>query len=535
VPGTLRRVAVVGVTALAGLLAVAAPAAAHPLGNFTVNTASAVVVEPDAVRVDVVVDRAEIPTRQLFPALDDRTGALPSGTEAPAQQLCDDVRDAAALVVDGQPEPLAVTARELVFPPGAAGLRTARLTCGLRTAAPLPDLVGSSVRFDLAPVSPAAGWRETTATGDGVAPEGADVPEESTTGYLREYPEEQLRSPLDVSSATFDVGRGTGVVTGVGGVLGTAPSSALPRGVDRLTEAFTDLVAREQITAGFAALAVGVAVVLGALHAFAPGHGKTVMAAYLVGGRGSLRDALVIGASVTVTHTLGVLVLGAVLTVVGLASPEQAYPVLGAVSGVLLMGIGLFLLRSAWRTRRAVPVPALDQARVLVPAGAPAHDHVHDHDHAHDHAHDHDHDHDHDHAHDHDHGGLEHSHGLFRHTHALPEKGSGLKGLLAVGLAGGMVPSPSALVVLLGGIALGRAWFGFGLVVAYGIGMAAALMATGLLLVRARSRVEAMAARAASSRRVRLATRAGQVLPTATAALVVVVGAGVLLRAAVLL
>jgi ABC-type nickel/cobalt efflux system permease component RcnA len=177
-----------------------------------------------------------------------------------------------------------------------------------------------------------------------------------------------------------------------------------------------------------------------------------------------------------------------------------------------------------------------------VPAGAPApqHDHAgHDHaghDHAgHDHA-DHDHDHPHDHDHDHPHAaGEPHSHGLFSHTHALPEKGSGLKGLLAVGLAGGMVPSPSALIVLLGGIALGRAWFGFGLVVAYGLGMAAALMATGLLLVRARDRVQAMAARASSSRLARVATRAAAVLPTATAALVIAIGGGVLLRAALLL
>lgn len=546
----LRRLLAVTAATVVGVVGLAAPALAHPLGNFTVNTASAVVVEPEAVRVDVVVDRAEIPTRQQFPDLDDRTGELPGGTDGPATELCEDVRAAARLTVDGRPVALAVSERALEFPPGAAGLRTARLTCGLRTEAGIDELAGSAVSFELGEVSPAPGWRETTAVGDGVDVDGSDVPTRSTTGYLREYPEEQLSSPLDVSAARFDVVGGTGVVTGTGGVLGGEPSSALPRGADRITEAFTDLVSREKLTVSFGALAVGIALLLGALHAFAPGHGKTVMAAYLVGGRGSLRDALVIGASVTVTHTLGVLVLGAVLTVVGLASPERAYPVLGTASGVLLIGIGAFLLRSA-RRRPAGPVRALSSDRVLVPAGAPtpgqepqehARHHEHDHDDHDDHAH-HDHDghpprdHDHDHPHDDDHQQpfAEHSHGGFRHTHALPPAGSGIKGLLAVGLAGGMVPSPSALVVLLGGIALGRAWFGFGLVVAYGLGMAVALMATGLLLVRARARVEALAARAASSRKARVATRAAAVLPTATAGLVIVVGASVLLRAVALL
>jgi ABC-type nickel/cobalt efflux system permease component RcnA len=526
VTGTARRAAVV-VAALAGVLAVAAPASAHPLGNFTVNTASAVVVEPDAVRVDVVVDRAEIPTRQRFPDLDDRSGELPGGSAGPARELCDEVLAAAALSVDGRSAALAVTTRELDFPPGAAGLRTARLTCGLRTEQALPDLVGSTVEFALDPVSPAAGWRETTASGDGVRLEAADVPVESTTGYLRAYPEEQLASPLDVTTASLQVGSGTGLATGVGGVLGGEKPSVLPRGADRITEAFTDLVSREQLTVSFGLLAVGVSLLLGALHAFAPGHGKTVMAAYLVGGRGSLRDALVIGASVTVTHTLGVLILGAVLTAVGLASPERAYPILGTASGVLLIGIGVVLLRAA-RGRRPTPLLAPQPERALVPAGAPTPQHEHDHPH-------HDHPHDHDHQHEHTPAGGEHSHGLFSHTHALPEKGSGIKGLLVVGLAGGMVPSPSALVVLLGGIALGRAWFGFGLVVAYGLGMALALMATGLLLVRARDRVEAVAARASHSRGARLATRAASVLPTATAVVVVLVGAGVLLRAVVLL
>ncbi|HWG92940.1 MAG TPA: hypothetical protein VNU66_01790, partial [Mycobacteriales bacterium] len=343
------------------LLAAAAPALAHPLGNFSVNTYSAVAVEPSAVRVDVVVDRAEIPTRQLFPDLDLAAGALPGGTAGPAADLCADVVRAASLEVDGRAVALQLDGSALTLPEGAAGLRTSRLVCALRSA-DLGDLVGSSVAYALADVSPAPGWRETTAVGDGVRVD-ADVPARSRSAALTAYPEDELAAPLDVPGTVLDVARGTGVVTGTGSVLDApAPDDGLLRGADRLTTAFTGLVAQQSLTVPFAALAVLVAVALGALHAFAPGHGKTVIAAYLVGRRGTLRDAALLGLSVTVTHTLGVVLLGALLTVVGLAAPSEVYPVLGTASGLLLVGVGVVLLRAARRTRRAARARAVSPA-----------------------------------------------------------------------------------------------------------------------------------------------------------------------------
>ena len=447
---SLRRAAAVSLVALGVVAVTAGPASAHPLGNFSVNTFSEVVVEPSAVRVSVVVDRAEIPTRQLFPTLDDRTGRLPGGADALASSQCVDVASAASLEVDGRAVPLSVTDASLDFPPGAAGLRTARLTCVLRTAD--LDVVGAGVDFALSRIAPADGWRETVALGDGVRLVDADVPTSSLSDALREYPEDRLASPLDVSSASFSVAAGSGAVTGVGALVAGVGDSVLPRGADRVTQAFTALVSRDRLTVPFGLFAVVVAMVLGGLHAFAPGHGKTVMAACLVGRRGTVRDAVLLGTAVTVTHTVGVLALGLVLTVLGLAQPERAYPLLAAASGLLLVGIGVVLLRSA-RRRRVVPVAAVLPApeRVLVGAGVAqgrgdrthgdhahadgtrdGHDHGHHAGHRHG-AHDHgqaaqdDHAHGdpdhasthpvHDHAHHHAHGDHAHAHSAHAHAH----------------------------------------------------------------------------------------------------------------------
>jgi len=250
---------------------------------------------------------------------------------------------------------------------------------------------------------------------------------------------------------------------------------AQPRGVDAATRRFTTLVSRQDLSIGFGLLALGLAVLLGAIHAFAPGHGKTMMAAYLVGQRGSLRQAGVIGLTVTVTHTAGVLLLGVILSASTSLAPETLYPWLGLISGLLLAAIGVSLLSRAVRGRP-----------LLVPAGALAGtDHGHDHvgqGHHHD-----DSDHDHGHGDGHHHAaGHGHDHGPGGHDHRTIE----WRTLVPMGLAGGITPSPSALVVLLGAIALGRAWFGVILVVAYGVGMAATLTAAGLLLVRASGAIE---------------------------------------------
>jgi nickel/cobalt transporter (NicO) family protein len=477
-----RRVAVLVVLAAALLAAGAAPAAAHPLGNFTVNLYSGLRVQPDRLVVDHVLDLAEIPAFQTRQAIDGDHDGRVSDAEATAWRDRECQRLAARLraTLDGRTLRLAATgSATLSFPRGAGGLPTLRLECVM--AAPL--LVrrgGHDLTYADANLPGRVGWREITAVGDGATLEAADVPTGSASGRLTAYPEDQLRSPLDRRQAA--VRFHPGGQRAAASDPTAAPGATGRRGVDRATAAFTALVAERRFTLGFAAVAVLLAVLLGAAHALAPGHGKTVMAAYLVGLRGSLRQAVTIGATVTVTHTAGVLLLGLALTASRAVASERVYPWLGLASGLLLATVGAALVARALTGHRHHPGHH---------HGPPDHGHRH-------------------------HG---HDHGPAGQAGAVGGP-LGRRGLVALGLAGGLVPSPSAVVVLLGGIAIGHAWFGVALVLAYGAGMAATLTGIGLLLAHARGRIDRRLAGSAGS----LLARAGRLLPVATAALIVAVG-----------
>ncbi len=494
---TLRRASLLLVFVLVSLVAASGAASAHPLGNLSVNTFSRVVVDPDAITVDIVVDAAEIPTLQAFPNVNRDDGTVPvRERDVFETQRCQEIRDSIDINVDAVPVALDVSRTSLAFAKGSAGLHTSRLTCTL-SSAPV-ETVNTMIVYRIAANQDRVGWREVVAVPSGVAFADSDVPATSVSSALTRYPQNLLDSPPDQRGARLSVRAGS--AAGAEPIAG-GPTGVLPRGVDRFTSAFTDLVARQELSVGFGLLAVLAAMALGGLHAFAPGHGKTVMAAYLVGREGSLRQAAVVGLSVTATHTLGVLVLGLALTGAGLASPERVYPWLGTVSGLLLAGIGIGLLL---RHRRRPPSDA----------GAADHPHHH-----HDPA-------------DATSAAAAHRHGLFSHSHLPPARN--IRGLVAVGFAGGLVPSPSALLVLLGGIALGRTWFGVLLVVAYGVGMAGTLMAAGLLMVSARDAVRrAMARRGTTETGHRLSVLVGRALPAATALVVVVVGLGIAFQSAV--
>lgn len=497
---------------LAGWSVLAPAASAHPLGDLTVSTHLGVRVEPAAVIVDVVVDVAEVPALRAFPAL----GRGPGGAQVPESdrrayrdRLCPALLDAVRLERDGVAVTLALVGSALEFLPGDAGLTTARLECGLRTTARLETVDHELVLTDSLAVQP-IGWREITAVGDGVVLVGSDVPEQSVSDALRSYPPDLLDEPLDQRSASVRVARGSGVVTGAvtraASDDGADPTGSLT-GLGQLSTSFTDLVATTRLDVGAGLVAVALAILLGALHALAPGHGKALMAAYLVGRNGSLRQAALIGVSVTLTHTAGVLLLGILLTVAIVAAPVQVYPWLSLASGLLLVAVGLGLLLRA-RSQQGAHVhdhdhdhdtsPGSAPVRTAVAVGGPGPTGA---------------------------GPSARAHQTRRRGHEHEPVGDA-RGLLAVGFAGGLVPSPSALVVLLGGSALGRAWFGVLLVLAYGIGMALALVGTGLLLVRARDRLESWSAGRAAGRRTPWVPAVLSRLPTATAGLVVVIGAG---------
>jgi ABC-type nickel/cobalt efflux system permease component RcnA len=215
-------------------------------------------------------------------------------------------------------------------------------------------------------------------------------------------------------------------------------------------------------------LSLATAFALGAGHALTPGHGKTLMAAYLVGARGRPAHAVGLGLSVTVSHTLGVLVIAAlVVGAQGLLAPDVVVRAAPAIAAITIAGLGGWMLIAEVRRRLA--------ARHAAAAHADAH--------AHDVPHRHEHEREHGHA-AHAHGGVAHSH--------VPPDGSTLswRSLFALGLAGGLIPSTSALFILLGSIVAGRPAFGFVLVVAFGLGMALVMTAIGLVTVVARGRLD---------------------------------------------
>ncbi len=538
--GTFARMMFAVPVAVLAALVLAPPAQAHPLGNFTVNSYSGLSVQPRAVLVEHVVDYAEIPTIQRFPDAKGEGTVADGVAQRYAAGECGRLRPGLRLRLDGIRQALQVRSSRLEFVPGQAGLPTMRLTCELSTGS---DVETTDHRLQYVDVNSLdrTGWREITVSGDGVTLADSTVPAESISSALSSYPEDLLSSPLDERSASTVVRTGDGTVSGLGSAATSGQSAARDGG--SLTDRFTALVSARDLGLGFALGAAALSVLLGAAHAFAPGHGKTLMAAYLLGQRKSLRQVGVIGLTVTLTHTAGVLVLGVVLSAVALTAPERIYGWLGVASGVLLVGVGASLLRQARRRLPAAPrqraaelvhanaAPVREHGQVLVDDPGPPHVHHHDQVDDHDH-HDHHHDHHHEHGHDH---GVTHSHG-WGGTHTHPPVATSARSMVAVGFVGGMVPSPSALIVLLGGIALGRTWFGILLVLAYGIGMALALIGTGLALAHARDHVERWASRRRSdgeesSRLMRLT----RLLPATTAALVIVVGVGLAIRSALTL
>ena len=477
-------------------------AQAHPLGNFTVNHYDGLTLYPDRIEVLSILDSAEIPTVQQRRTTDtDGDGAVSvSEGAAHAAAQCAAMLPATRLAVDGVAVPLAVGSSTAEYPISTQGLPITRVTCELVASADLSG--GATVVFTDTFAADRIGWREITATADGLRIDASDVAGQSVSDELRSYPADLLSSPRDERSATITVVPGSGSAA--------SPLVALPatgvgwfdsfaQGMERFV---SGLAGSRELSPAVAGLAITMSLVLGASHAALPGHGKTVMAAYLAGKQGTRRDAVVVGATVTITHTAGVLVFGVLISLVATFSPVDALRWLGVVSGLLVAAVGVMLLRTAVvRRRELAALPAAQRTGVLVGAaigpGAVAHGHGHG-------------------GHGHGHGG----HG------AEPDRWSRTS-LIGMGMAGGLVPSPTALVVLLVAVDAQRPWFGIVLVACYALGMAGTLTAAGLLLVSVRDRLARMERTRAWRDR---AGRLLAVLPVATALLVLAVGIGLALR-----
>jgi ABC-type nickel/cobalt efflux system permease component RcnA len=583
----MRRVLVVLGFLAALVLLTGTPAGAHPLGNFSVNQYLGLTVHSDRIDALAIIDVAEIPTLQGRPLVDTSADGTVSSSEQSAYAATTCTAVAADVTVQVGPDHLVwtVTQSSFEYAAGAGGLDVSRLRCTLTTAAALSS--ATQITVDNHYLADRVGWREMTAVGDGVRLVDSPLPTISVSKELTSYPQDLLASTLDVRSATIRVepvgtdtppmaggpSVGSGASPGGAGSAGSAagggvvfgggddPVSRWMAAVDRR---FQDLAGGPHLTPLVGLLAVGLALLLGAGHAALPGHGKTILAAYLAGRRGRPRDAVTVAGTVTLTHTGGVLILGLILTAGTALAGEQILAWLGLASGSVILVVGATMLlphlRRLPHPRRLLRPRSLagGPSRVLVDAGHPrahengaipghsrsSHDGSHvDGEHGASTAVDHTHGtpgHQHTHGRVHSHGPIDHphghSHGFHGHSHGHSHEDGhshggtrGKWGLAGIGVAGGLVPSPSALVVLLAAIGLGRTGFGIVLVIAYGVGMAATLTGAGLLLLALQRRMQRRTPWAWVTR---IAARLNTMTPTATAALVFIVGAGLATRAA---
>jgi ABC-type nickel/cobalt efflux system permease component RcnA len=466
---TIGRAAlmVARVTLIAVLLVLlgAARADAHPLGNFSVNHLSTVSISSDRVDIRYVLDQAEIPTVQ-------ERGL--SRAEVLERKLTE-VERGLTLTVDGRPIALRSTGRPaLTFPPGAGGLATTRVELSLNAVVRKPGRV--TLNDDTFPGR--VGWKAIVAApGDGTAVR-TETPSGDPTGGLRTYPQGLLATPADRREADLSVTGGAGTLVAPeeeGGkpralsladaasgsqASGAAGGDAASSRSDGFTALFADAAAGRGVLVVMLLAALG----WGALHALSPGHGKSMVAAYLIGTRGTSRDAVLLGMTVTVTHTIGVFALGLVtLALSQYILPEQLYPWLTLISGLMVVAVGAGVLRSRLRRRKD-----------------PGHAHSHGHGHAHPHG----------------------------------DRRLGTAGILSMGAAAGLLPCPSALVVLLAAISQHQVALGMLLIVAFSIGLAATLTALGLAVVHARRFVPP-----------RIATsRVAALLPALSAVLVIAIG-----------
>jgi ABC-type nickel/cobalt efflux system permease component RcnA len=429
---------------------------AHPLGIFSINRYTRLELRRGEITLHYVMDVAEIPATQEIRSIDRNHDGVPDESECSeySRKKIAELIQGMTVSIDGAPVLLRPGPYDISFPPGQGGLRTLRLSFKLEGAA-RADSADHLLTFQDLNFAGGRGWKEIVATAaSGSMILRSTVPESDMTNELRSYPAGSLEDPLSVSFADVRFGVGT---RGTGGV---AASSSIGAGfIVRAKDSFAELVSARELSLPVILFSLLVAMFLGAGHALTPGHGKTVVAAYLVGSRGTARHAAFLGLTVTATHTVGVFALGFIAMFASqYILPGDLYPWLSLASGLIVVFIGVSLLTTRIRAARG---------------NHPQDGHPHSHAHSHAHTD----------------GESDHVHGPGTHSHLPPGvDGSPVtwKKLAALGISGGLLPCPSALVVLLSAIALGRIGFGLLLIVAFSAGLAGVLTGIGLLMVHAK-------------------------------------------------
>ncbi|MBV9574072.1 MAG: hypothetical protein JOY93_08460 [Acidobacteriales bacterium] len=511
---------------------------AHPMGNFSINHYSKIKIAPKSVDILYLIDMAEIPTYQEMR----RFSITPQNNDPTALRYVDlqaaQLKQGLALEDNGRSLELATISRQVQFAEGAGGLPTMKLAYVFR--AELGAGAGThKISYHDNNFPGRAGWKEIAVVGAGSTILDSTAPSVDRSNELSTYSSDALNSPPQQLSASVDFTTGppptaerapiraaisraassqiegrrenqavtapkipptleSPVVAGRGGASSVPASSAISTSPPKNTprSRFTDLISSQNKLSFWVLLSTSlIAAGLGALHALEPGHGKTIVAAYLVGSRGTARHAFLLGIVVTAAHTAGVYLLGGItLYASRYIVPEQLYPWLGAISGLSVAGLGVFIF-----------------LRHLTGETG-------DHSHA---------------------AGVQHSHwflSMFQQRAAQPDSvrivsASGnstpqrplsLRELCLLGITGGIVPCPAALVVLLSAFSLHRIGFGLFLITAFSFGLAAVLVIVGLTMVYTK---QFMASRVQSGGAI------ARYLPLFSSAFMVVLGVGIIASA----
>ena len=471
-----------------GLIFCSLSAFAHPMGNFSINHYSKIKIEPSSIEIRYLIDMAEIPTFQEMRESEIGPTAGKAITTRYLEKQGKLLMEGLALKSDGEAIRLDTISRRIVFADGAGGLPTMKLAFVFRgkigSAAALHKLSYVDNNF-----SGRAGWKEMIVVGNGGTIMESSATATDRSHELSNYSSDLLNSPPQQLSALVDFRISPMAApirkphpAPVAHKIAAAISAPLPA-ANTPRSRFTQLISTQaNLSFWFLLSAALIAAGLGALHALEPGHGKTVVAAYLVGSRGTPKHAVLLGFVVTAAHTAGVYLLGAAtLYASRYIVPDQLYPWLGAISGLSVAALGIFIFLSHWTGESG------------------EHSHV---------------------------PGESHSHWLLSmFRKAAPSvspktvnRPMSLRELCMLGITGGIVPCPAALVVLLSAFSLHRIGFGLFLITAFSLGLAAVLVIVGLTMVYAKR---------AMSSRMGTGGAALRYLPFLSSACMVLLGVGI--------
>jgi high-affinity nickel-transport protein len=480
------------------------------MGNFSVNHYSKIVVEGDEIRIRYIIDLAEIPTYQELQkagisatAIDPNSAAVINYVSARGA----DLGHGLTLTLDGKPAALRIISSDVIFPLGAGGLPTMKM--GFVFEALSPATLSNAdrqlnIQYADNNYPGQSGWKEVVASSTAGSILRASVPATDRSGELSNYPTDLLTSPPQVLAAALVVALPPVSPVAEDAKVDRLPLSAASYALKQMPEPsraiaefaappkqaqaphlaatqgstktpqmtpanlhlqanqqqtprskFTELIQSQHLSPWFLFTAALIAIGLGGLHALEPGHGKTIVAAYLVGSKGTARHAVLLGIIVTASHTAGVFALGAItLYASRYIVPEQLYPWLGALSGITIAGLGcyMFLRRLTGTATDHSHAPGEGQGHWMFWKRSAGKD----------------------------------PEGVSIPASPVPAQTVSLTQLFTLGITGGIIPCPAALIVLLSAFALHRIGLGFFLIVAFSVGLAAVLIGFGMAMVYAR-------------------------------------------------